>query len=542
MWTSGSRRCHEPPRRRRAPRDPGAALHRAARRGRVRRCPPLRAARSHRRRQGPHGRPVAQLAAGLRGRGQPDGAAVQPPVHRQHLPRGRGPRRPLVPGDGGVPAPDPGRPDQAADLPGAQGARDHDPDRRSGGVGPPDGRPAPRHQARQHPLHRVRTRGPDRLRHLRVHPGRPAGCRGGGVAGLGPARAGHQGPAHGTRQRRLLAGGHVLGDARWPQPDGRPRGRQLEPGADGPRAQRAGAAAATRGRARVARTRAAHGDGQADRPALPLGPRARPRPAGDPGLAAPSRDADRGGRGRARRGVRRRDGRRGRRLDADLDLQGDRPRRTVGTAGPAADCPATTRGLLRRSDAGAPTGRRRPAGLHRTGDPGTGPRRHGDRPAAGCHRHPLRRPRPRGPGGGGRRRATGLTVHDARRRSRSGRPGGRPGGLAGPGRRHRRHDPGHRGRCREPACGRDRLDRADPAARAAHAAGQAHRGQLAEPRPAGRRLVPLPGGRPVARAPVRRPGRGGPVTVPAQPGRTCVEVVLRRSNGQASDGTTECTR
>ena len=34
----------------------------------------------------------------------------------------------------------------------------------------------------------------------------------------------------------------------------------------------------------------------------------------------------------------------------------------------------------------------------------------------------------------------------------------------------------------------------------------------------------------------------GPVSVPAQPGRTCVEVVLRRSNGQASSGTTECTR
>ncbi|RYC11058.1 serine/threonine-protein kinase [Nocardioides zhouii] len=42
--------------------------------------------------------------------------------------------------------------------------------------------------------------------------------------------------------------------------------------------------------------------------------------------------------------------------------------------------------------------------------------------------------------------------------------------------------------------------------------------------------------------PFAGPVADGPVTVPAQPGRTCVEVVLRRSNGQASVGTTECTR
>ena len=42
--------------------------------------------------------------------------------------------------------------------------------------------------------------------------------------------------------------------------------------------------------------------------------------------------------------------------------------------------------------------------------------------------------------------------------------------------------------------------------------------------------------------PFTGPVENGPVTVPAQAGRTCVEVVLRRSNGQASDGTTECTR
>lgn len=42
--------------------------------------------------------------------------------------------------------------------------------------------------------------------------------------------------------------------------------------------------------------------------------------------------------------------------------------------------------------------------------------------------------------------------------------------------------------------------------------------------------------------PFAGPVESGPVTVPAQPGRTCVEIVLRRSNGQASDGTTECIR
>ncbi|MCF6378471.1 serine/threonine protein kinase [Nocardioides KLBMP 9356] len=42
--------------------------------------------------------------------------------------------------------------------------------------------------------------------------------------------------------------------------------------------------------------------------------------------------------------------------------------------------------------------------------------------------------------------------------------------------------------------------------------------------------------------PFAGPVDAAPVTVPAQAGRTCVEVVLRRSNGQASEGTTECTR
>ena len=42
--------------------------------------------------------------------------------------------------------------------------------------------------------------------------------------------------------------------------------------------------------------------------------------------------------------------------------------------------------------------------------------------------------------------------------------------------------------------------------------------------------------------PFAGPVADGPVTVPAQPGRTCVEVVLRRSNGLASVGTTECIR
>ena len=37
------------------------------------------------------------------------------------------------------------------------------------------------------------------------------------------------------------------------------------------------------------------------------------------------------------------------------------------------------------------------------------------------------------------------------------------------------------------------------------------------------------------------PVESGPVSLPAEPSRTCVEVVLRRSNGQTSDGTTECT-
>jgi serine/threonine protein kinase len=38
------------------------------------------------------------------------------------------------------------------------------------------------------------------------------------------------------------------------------------------------------------------------------------------------------------------------------------------------------------------------------------------------------------------------------------------------------------------------------------------------------------------------PVESGPVTVPAERGRTCVEVMLRRSNGQTSAGATECTR
>ena len=47
---------------------------------------------------------------------------------------------------------------------------------------------------------------------------------------------------------------------------------------------------------------------------------------------------------------------------------------------------------------------------------------------------------------------------------------------------------------------------------------------------------------PSSERPFVGPVPDGPVTVPAEPGRTCVEVVLRRSNGQTSVGTTECTR
>ena len=47
---------------------------------------------------------------------------------------------------------------------------------------------------------------------------------------------------------------------------------------------------------------------------------------------------------------------------------------------------------------------------------------------------------------------------------------------------------------------------------------------------------------PTEERPLQGPVDAGPVTVPAEPGRTCVEVVLRRSNGRTSAGTTECTR
>lgn len=47
---------------------------------------------------------------------------------------------------------------------------------------------------------------------------------------------------------------------------------------------------------------------------------------------------------------------------------------------------------------------------------------------------------------------------------------------------------------------------------------------------------------PSAEQPFAGPVDAGPVSVPSQPGRTCVEVVLRRSNGQASTATTKCTK
>jgi serine/threonine protein kinase len=47
---------------------------------------------------------------------------------------------------------------------------------------------------------------------------------------------------------------------------------------------------------------------------------------------------------------------------------------------------------------------------------------------------------------------------------------------------------------------------------------------------------------PSQQRPLEGPVDSGPVTVPAEQGRTCVEVMLRRSNGQTSVGATECTR
>jgi serine/threonine protein kinase len=47
---------------------------------------------------------------------------------------------------------------------------------------------------------------------------------------------------------------------------------------------------------------------------------------------------------------------------------------------------------------------------------------------------------------------------------------------------------------------------------------------------------------PSQQRPLEGPVDSGPVTVPAEQGRTCVEVMLRRSNGQTSAGATECTR
>lgn len=47
---------------------------------------------------------------------------------------------------------------------------------------------------------------------------------------------------------------------------------------------------------------------------------------------------------------------------------------------------------------------------------------------------------------------------------------------------------------------------------------------------------------PSRQRPLEGPVESGPVTVPAEQGRTCVEVLLRRSNGQTSTGATECTR
>lgn len=47
---------------------------------------------------------------------------------------------------------------------------------------------------------------------------------------------------------------------------------------------------------------------------------------------------------------------------------------------------------------------------------------------------------------------------------------------------------------------------------------------------------------PSQQRPLEGPVESSPVTVPAEQGRTCVEVMLRRSNGQTSAGATECTR
>ncbi len=47
---------------------------------------------------------------------------------------------------------------------------------------------------------------------------------------------------------------------------------------------------------------------------------------------------------------------------------------------------------------------------------------------------------------------------------------------------------------------------------------------------------------PQSERPFEGPVESASVTLPKEPGRTCVEVVLRRSNGQVSSGTTECTR
>ncbi len=266
-------------------------------------------------------------------RGQRDGVAVDPPLHRHHL---RGPHRavgPPVPGDGVLPAAQHARAGPQRAAPRRRRAPRGHPGRVGARVGPPHRRAAPRHQAGQHPHQRLRATGADRLRD-RGRRGRADRRGRGHVHPVGVARDRDLVAATRRAVRRVLprrddvdpAVGRAvavrgLGEL---EPEHRPdRPHRADHGPRGRSARRARVAAAPARPGPVEGTR---------RPAL-LGRRLRPRPAGDRGRAAVRHDAVRGRRRRRRRPRRQR----ARRQLADARQGSDRRRDPVRTGQPAPD-------------------------------------------------------------------------------------------------------------------------------------------------------------------------------------------------------------
>ncbi len=219
------------------PPHPRLHLRRAPRQRRVRRRLPLRAGLAAAA-GGGQGRAPRRPADGpgevpVRRRGQRDGTAGRPPLHRlgDHGGDHRGGRSAL-PGDAVLPAARPRGPGTCQPDASDRGGRDRDQAGQRDRDGAPLRDPAPRHQAQQRAGDHVPRACAHRLRDRRPDPGRGGRPRRPDLLPLVPAGdAGRTLQRH-RRLRRVLPGRHHLAPAGGPVAVLGAQRRQLDPGAE----------------------------------------------------------------------------------------------------------------------------------------------------------------------------------------------------------------------------------------------------------------------------------------------------------------------